>query len=287
MRIPVSGAVLAAAVLLAPSAQAQDMWTNGMGFGMFSAVDLSGAYAGASIGTGAGSFVTGEWSGANPWLPTVGVFGGYNMFAGNVMFGGEVELAHGFGTHDLGGSWSERSSRSLPYVLSQGASTGAANFHTVTDGGALEIETHHYNSLQAVAVPTVSARIGYQMDQVLFYGRVGGGIAVLNRIRGTDDSRSTYCNEFLTHTVDDGTDRTTSVVDCLSPYEGESSAEIDTHFAPVLTLGAGAEYHFDQMFVRAEGRMTHYFLGDELTAQTPDAGGLTTWQIGLGAGVRF
>lgn len=182
--------------------------------------DFSGPYlgGGVSAGTGPGLNLGGDGSGSSPFLhssPAWTTFAGYN--------------------------WISESG----YLLGVEASASG-------DMYSESIYTRGYERFQETLAPTLSARLGIQVQELLLFARAGVGAS------------------FLTST------------DSREP-------EFDEHYVfPAAAVAMGAEVNFDNIFLRAEGELRQVWAEKSETVETFDTNDtLTTYRAGVGLGMRF
>lgn len=266
-------------------------------------MDLSGFYLGATVGLGSSSkidradygYVNGISNGYSDFdafranSPTVGASVGYNAFSGSTLFGIQLDV-----TGDLA---SEKQSYSHPtYTLDYENQFGwSSGYHgqrpaTIVEyentGVTKRSEASSFYKYQEKIAPTLSFRFGHQLDNLVVYGRVGGGIARIKETFGYDNTKSVYCgtttNEIRYITETYAEYWTTA---CNNPYNGSITSTSRTVTRPTATLALGSEYHFDRYFTRLEGEIRHTFLDEKLDFSP--SSGLTQYKVTTGIGIRF
>lgn len=214
-------------------------------------------------------------------------FAGANLTDGPSMFGIEVSLG-GDLKQNVFFTSRDTATNSFPVLLSTQFGHPGPSFPTSGvipgpewTGGFSTRDYRTTRSLQRLASGIVSARIGHQMDDLLIYGRVGGGITLVEITSISDDSRTVWCRAYSTewHMRPDGFD--TYATDCLDPRAGVVTSSTTHHPSALLSVGIGVEKSWGQIFGRLEAEMTHVFL---------DGGGIrgfTDYGVSAGFGFRF
>lgn len=255
-------AVTAFLVLGAASAQAEER------------PDISGPYIGASLSWSEGWTATDY---VNPWSETyygyelgnhpqrtetvdwwsAGALAGYNWSTSD---GGVIGLEARIGRGFSDTSTSTRQSGGYGLITGLFTRGWASNW---TGGRVTEIDPNAIQypvfydmrstiTVQELATPDLSIRLGRQIGNVLLFTKVGAGAAFIKETRTLDDSGSTYCHGIMR------TERyETGVVEqyldgCSLLKSGFVGATSSTKIYPVLIGGFGAEIHFDRYFLRGE-----------------------------------
>lgn len=122
-------------------------------------------------------------------------------------------------------------------------------------------------------------RVGAPIDNLLLYGKVGGGVSSVTLTEIRDDTNSIYCESAPTRVVSDRPDSyRQEVIGCEGRYRGGETRDSATQTRPTMAIALGGEYAFEQFFGRIETGFAHTFY---------DAGGISQYHLTIGFGVSF
>lgn len=202
-------------------------------------IDVSGFYVGGTAGMSTSQKYHGyPYRGISygfPYFPdfrqaspTIGVIAGYNFVKDNNLLGLEFRL-----NSDLSDK-----------------KTSRANVGWGSD------DPNHEHTIQEIASPTFSVRIGRQFDSFLVYAGIGAGASYLK-----EDMSSDYHG------------------DMPNTYLKKSG------WSPTISASIGAEYHFDRYFTRVDGQIRHLYLGRKMLLSGYDE--ITRYEATASVGIRF
>lgn len=211
--------------LAASSVQSEPPKLNESGF--------AGRYAGAGASFGnamtsnASQYsLNGQWQYQDYRLqsPAIDVFAGYNFSGNGLIFGVE-------------GSLRTESQRT-----------------EITSLSFSDVDFRTRTTVQEVASPTLSVRLGYETGPFMVYGKAGAGVAILQT-------------------------RQQSILG------GESSVYKDRYTYPAISGGIGAEYSVDAYFGRIEGEVRKIVWDSDFYNSSSD--GSLQYRLISAVGVRF
>lgn len=256
-------------------------------------IDISGFYLGGTLLKGTSSSIqTWENNGLDPEIddfrpnsPQVGAFGGYNFIDGSTLFGLEFDVRTDTTKEKQDANLSKYEAI-YPQQYGYGSGGLGHSFYSSYEGGLSRSDRRQSYSYEETFSPTLSARVGHQINNVLLFARAGAGGALISEKITDDDSGSVYCGQTQTFTAYDQFGNFKNyMVGCSNPYAGKVQVKERDSFRPTATLALGAEYHFEKMFARVEGELRHIFLDDKLLLSPSD--GATRYAISTSIGFRF
>lgn len=237
-------------------------------------VGLSGGYDIPAMGTGRQSVV-----GATPYAPggvvqgaSVGGFAGYNVVEGHLLIGAELRGRYSFAKVE---DSVESSPISTPLPVLIGSCWGCGLGGGISTDAVTLFSAHRYSaSYRRPYAIDASFRVGFTASDWLFYGRAGAGIEKSESISTADDSRSVYCYRPTIVQRPNSTGGIDYLANsCASQGNGPTTTvTLINGYAPLVSIGAGIERNFHNLFLRAEAELTGHSIPNSGSIREHGAG---------------